>query len=143
MDSAQAVQQVVEEALSHSIGNENQFNGFNHLLGNEQVAGWIGSQVIGFLSSGNGRHLIADLQNVMDYLEGAMTRYSELTERNAELAAALGACACWGEHEDCETCHGEGASGWLTPNQESFSELVLPTLLSMSRTVKPKIRHNR
>jgi hypothetical protein len=56
--------------------------------------------------------------------EPALPGYDELLERNAELAAALGACECWGDDEDCPDCYGEGGSGWLRPDRRLYAHYV-------------------
>jgi hypothetical protein len=47
--------------------------------------------------------------------------------QNAELAAACGACVCWG-HPRCPTCHGEGGPGWRAPDPERFTKYIEPAL---------------
>jgi hypothetical protein len=44
------------------------------------------------------------------------------------LAAALGACECWGLQADCAQCRGEGSSGWTEPVPELFDEFVRPAI---------------
>ena len=44
------------------------------------------------------------------------------------LAAALGACDCWGSLPECAVCQGEGSSGWTQPDPELFREYVRPAL---------------
>src|SRR3954467_7081479 len=39
-----------------------------------------------------------------------------LVERDRRLAAALGACQCWGEQPDCANCDGSGSPGWVRPD---------------------------
>lgn len=51
-----------------------------------------------------------------------------LIDRNVLLAAALGACECWGERADCTLCAGEGTSGWLPPDDALWDEYVTPAL---------------
>lgn len=56
----------------------------------------------------------------------------------AELAAALGACGdCWGEFDDCASCHGRGGPGWRSPDPELFEELVAPAVRRRAR-IQPK-----
>jgi len=44
---------------------------------------------------------------------------TELSDRNAVLAAALGACHnCWGTHADCPVCGGAGVPGWVLPDAD-------------------------
>jgi len=44
------------------------------------------------------------------------------------LAAALGACECWGDDPDCGICGGAGSSGWTDPDEELYREYVRPAL---------------
>ena len=53
------------------------------------------------------------------------------------LAAALGACDCWGMRSDCPVCAGEGTSGWTEPDVELFQEFVGPALARLSADQKP------
>jgi hypothetical protein len=48
------------------------------------------------------------------------------------LAAALGACDCWGMAADCPLCAGAGTSGWTEPDVELFREFVGPALARIS-----------
>jgi hypothetical protein len=52
--------------------------------------------------------------------------HQRLEDRNVVLAAALGACECWGEQPDCPECHGAGSSGWQQPDPALYDELVRP-----------------
>ncbi len=58
--------------------------------------------------------------------------YDGLVDTNIILAAALGACHCWGLLTDCETCRGLGTPGWELPDRELFTELVEPAVARMS-----------
>jgi hypothetical protein len=60
--------------------------------------------------------------------------YEELLERNAAMASALGACDCWGDMEDCETCMGAGKPGWVIPDRRLFSTLIGPALRALKET---------
>jgi hypothetical protein len=44
------------------------------------------------------------------------------------LAAALGACECWGLQIDCDLCEGQGSAGWTRPDPELFDEFVRPAI---------------
>jgi hypothetical protein len=48
------------------------------------------------------------------------------TDRIILLAAALGACECWGDDLDCGVCGGAGSSGWTDPDQDLYREYVRP-----------------
>jgi hypothetical protein len=47
---------------------------------------------------------------------------------NMLLAAALGACECWGLRSGCGLCHGQGSAGWVQPEPDLFEEFVRPAL---------------
>jgi hypothetical protein len=55
-------------------------------------------------------------------------------DTNILLAAALGACECWGLRANCDLCRGQGSSGWIQPDSELFMELVEPALAKLSGT---------
>jgi hypothetical protein len=54
--------------------------------------------------------------------------YDELADRNSLLAAALGACDCWGQHVSCPFCDGLGGPGWALPDERLFASYVYPAL---------------
>jgi hypothetical protein len=47
---------------------------------------------------------------------------------NILLAAALGACECWGMRTGCGACQGHGSPGWTEPDPELFAEFVEPAV---------------
>jgi hypothetical protein len=49
-----------------------------------------------------------------------------LVERNTMLAAALGACECWGEDPGCPVCAGDGGAGWALPDPALYAAYVRP-----------------
>ena len=49
-------------------------------------------------------------------------------DTNILLAAALGACECWGLRADCDLCQGQGLAGWTQPDPELFEEFVRPAI---------------
>jgi hypothetical protein len=57
----------------------------------------------------------------------------ELFERDCALAAALGACDCWGELARCPICHGAGTPGWALPDRQLFAEYVHPALRALTK----------
>lgn len=65
---------------------------------------------------------------VFDIATQLATHYATLSHRDSAIAAALGACRCWGEQPDCEHCGGEGAPGWMLPDPDAFREYVQPAI---------------
>jgi hypothetical protein len=49
-------------------------------------------------------------------------------DTNILLAAALGACECWGLEANCGLCQGQGSAGWTQPDAELFEEFVKPAI---------------
>jgi hypothetical protein len=47
---------------------------------------------------------------------------------NILLAAALGACECWGLLAGCVLCQGYGSAGWTDPDPGLFQEFVRPAI---------------
>ena len=63
-----------------------------------------------------------------------VARYQEPLNRNSEVAAALGACDCWGQNIFCSICDGHGRPGWATPDGELFDVYVGPALIAVDET---------
>jgi hypothetical protein len=55
-------------------------------------------------------------------------------DTNGLLAAALGACDCWGLRAECRLCQGRGSAGWIQPDPELFEEFVRPAVSRLSAT---------
>jgi hypothetical protein len=58
--------------------------------------------------------------------------HEALVDRNVLLAAALGACDCWGQDPECLTCSGKGSAGWIQPERRLYEEYVEPANVRMS-----------
>jgi hypothetical protein len=58
--------------------------------------------------------------------------HEALVDRNVLLAAALGACDCWGQDPECLTCSGEGSAGWIQPERGLYDEYVEPANVRMA-----------
>jgi hypothetical protein len=59
---------------------------------------------------------------------GWLAHYQELLDRNSALAAALGACDCWGQDRGCPVCGGAGTPGWALPDERLFAAYVQPAV---------------
>jgi hypothetical protein len=60
-----------------------------------------------------------------------------LADQVVLLAAALGACECWGHDPGCRTCSGAGRPGWTTPNPDLYREFVQPAVQRDSAAPAP------
>jgi hypothetical protein len=69
--------------------------------------------------------------------------FNELVDRNLALAAALGACDCWGQQPDCPICDGVGGPGWLPPDRHLFAAYVYPAMRAVARNGGPPARAAR
>lgn len=63
--------------------------------------------------------------------------HQALADRNLLFAAAVGACECWAEDQNCPNCGGDGSAGWTDPDPRLFVEYVQPALARMTRVVVP------
>jgi Bacterial Ig-like domain (group 2) len=57
----------------------------------------------------------------------------QLVDRMLALAAALGACDCWGQDVGCPVCEGAGSPGWLPPDRHLFAAYVYPAMRAVRR----------
>jgi hypothetical protein len=64
----------------------------------------------------------------------------DLLDRDGELAAALGACECWGEDPGCPWCDGLGSPGWTPPDRRLFAFYVHPAIHALRGTEPPSRR---
>jgi hypothetical protein len=69
--------------------------------------------------------------------------YENLIDRNSVLAAAVGACDCWGEQAECGFCGGAGAPGWVVPDRKLFASYVYPAVRAVSKGGVPQIGAER
>ena len=68
-------------------------------------------------------------------LRAARDALNALQERDAAIAAALGACAeCWGAEAGCPQCNGLGRPGWAAPDPVAFATWVAPAMRAMAQS---------
>jgi len=72
---------------------------------------------------------VVDAERVVD-AAGFTTRSDN--DNNILLAAALGACECWGAEITCPDCGGAGAAGWTEPDVALFQKFVGPAVERLS-----------
>jgi hypothetical protein len=63
--------------------------------------------------------------------------HEALVDRDLLLAAALGACDCWGEDPGCPTCGGRGTPGWMPPDPELYADYVEPAVRRTTQDEPP------
>ena len=63
--------------------------------------------------------------------------YETLLDHDVLLAAALGACDCWGDDLGCRSCAGEGRPGWKPPDPQLYDELVAPAVARVAGAARP------
>ena len=68
--------------------------------------------------------------------------YEGLAHQNSTLAAALGACDCWGEIAECPICNGVGVSGWVVPDARLFAAYVNPAMRAVRHVNRSKKRRH-
>jgi len=60
--------------------------------------------------------------------EGGLSSTQNPADTDQLLAAALGACQCWGHNAACPSCNGAGVAGWTVPDQQLFVHYVGPAV---------------
>lgn len=58
--------------------------------------------------------------------------HEAMQDRVVLLAAALGACDCWGHDAGCPSCSGRGSPGWVAPDPQLYQEFVAPAAAAMT-----------
>ena len=92
----------------------------------DPVAAALGARLVGMITGGGAE----------------AGRHAELAARNRALAAALGACDCWGGHAACPVCHGAGGPGWVLPDRELFTRYVRPAVWAVTEALRGSSRHD-
>jgi hypothetical protein len=62
-----------------------------------------------------------------------LAHWKELAARDAVLAAALGACECWGMCAECPSCGGDGTPGWALPDEQLYASYVNPAVSAITK----------
>jgi hypothetical protein len=65
-------------------------------------------------------------------LQSGAAGTDSLEEQTLVLAAALGACTCWGSDPDCAVCAGHGTAGWMPPDPTLYDVYISPAADRMS-----------
>jgi hypothetical protein len=97
----------------------------------EQALGWVAEQSRTGEAVTGAPHRDRDDRTIV--VEPEPSRQAP-PEFNELLAAALGACECWGDDTSCRRCSGHGGSGWLEPDADLFQMFVGPAVERLSTT---------
>lgn len=85
----------------------------------------------------------ADLQELLVQSSAMEQELGTLRARNDALAAALGACyLCFGEHENCLACRGQGNPGSWRSDPDAFRRYVAPVLRRVHRETLAGVPRN-
>jgi hypothetical protein len=117
---------LVERVLQHAQGQLTDDSAGGDRSLDEVVVAALGNRLAQMFSDDGG-------SAVGDWLAAGinadeLSHYEELIDRNSVLAAALGACDCWGQHAGCPLCDGIGGPGWTLPDERLFASYVRPAL---------------
>jgi hypothetical protein len=95
-------------------------------------------QIIARVRSPDGQQLVSGATMAADATSSASVIRNDQPAKddtplntNVLLAAALGACECWGFRAGCGMCQGQGVSGWTQPDPALFDEFVKPAITRM------------
>jgi len=130
IDPLGLVERILQQALDQ-LAQEGALASDGDRPPEELIATALGNRLAGLITSENsspasrwpsqGRH--AD----------ELVVYENLVDRNSLLAAAVGACDCWGEQVECQLCGGQGVPGWVVPDKELFACYVYPAVRAVSK----------
>ena len=90
------------------------------------------------LQDGGGQEEPLVLDSAHDHVSAA--GIEQMVDRNSLLAAALGACDCWGVDDVCPFCEGFGATGWTRPDRALFAEFVYPAVRALATARSGRLR---
>lgn len=129
LDPFTLVDRVLQQVLDQ-LAREGALAGYGNKPPEELLGIALGNWLTGMLTAGRPA-TVAGASADGDRPEQS-THDDELVERNSVLAAAVGACDCWGEQADCPFCDGEGSAGWVRPDKQLFARYVYPAVRALS-----------
>lgn len=141
IDTNAVMQRVIQRAVAASVGNEALAASLDSQQTEELIADVLGKRLAQMFASDasqpsdtNGSSLPDHSARELARCEKLLARCEELEDRNSALAAALGACDCWGEEADCAVCQGAGMPGWALPERRMFLKFVSPALKTVRKS---------
>jgi len=121
------------ESISESIKTLLQESGQGRTDGLVQLA----SGLLGKMMDDDAPDASAEVERLRRLVRRFKRERVLLRESNRIIAAALGACDCWGADEGCPRCRGAGAPGYLIPVEEAFVSLIVPLLEARRDIIAP------
>ena len=141
IDTNAVIQRVIQRAVAASVGNDALAASLDGHQTEELIADVLGQRLAQMFTSDasqppdeNGRSLPDQAARELARREQLLARCDKLEARNGALAAALGACDCWGEQADCAVCQGAGMPGWALPERRLFLKFVSPALKTVRKS---------
>jgi len=130
VDLSAVGERVLQQVIAQ-LARDGMFTGATGVAPEDLLAAALGNWVT--------RMLVAQEPEVIDVVSSSAGdeplmhagQHDELLERLSDLAAALGACDCWGEMRDCPYCDGDGSPGWIRPDKRLFALYVYPALRAL------------
>lgn len=113
------IRALVQRATPNGAGPSDETNAPRTLIA-ESIGRWIEE-------AADGASALPPEEGEVEHVENGHTEWRVTT-----LAAALGACDCWGEELHCPFCEGYGVPGWVTPDRRLFAEFVYPAVRAFS-----------
>lgn len=114
----------VFEQVVDRLAPEELRDGAGEMPADELVAAALGNRLAQMISSDDE----SPQTEGWDREPGWRAHYRELLDRDGVVAAALGACQCWGEDRGCPICDGLGGPGWALPDEQLFAAYVQPAV---------------
>jgi len=134
------LQQVFEQAIARSPHLSGTLAGADKSATETVLVEFLGERLAALFSQKPSRELPSHSKSDRNGSPAAGTDWDELVDRNIVLAAALGACECWGEQPSCATCRGAGGPGWRLPDRQLFSIFVFPAIEAMRKSWNSRTR---
>jgi hypothetical protein len=122
---AERVLQQVQDQLAH----DETFTGFTGAKPpDELLAIALGNRLARMIAKEE--PLVGSDRSTVGRRDDELADYEELVDRDNLLAAALGACVCWGQRAECPICNGAGTPGWALPDEQLYTVYVRPAVIA-------------
>ena len=83
------------------------------------------------------------IKNLKEDVLELHNRLNEMLNFQTTIAGALGACHCFGENPNCESCFGKGIPGNYVINETAFQKYVYPFIQKLTNNVEKENTEER